>query len=88
MTTYSVPKSHVQFRQSERGGMESRWEKNGEWHLTFRTLEELLEMWPEAVPDAIPTADPTTNEDKEREIFGETLDEPIPDDIWDMLSSI
>lgn len=30
----------------------------------------------------------SNSEDEERELFGETLDEPIPNDLWDMIESL
>ena len=48
------------------------------WHFTFRSEREFREM------HGLPI--PVDTEDGEREIFGETLDEPIPDEFWEMIS--
>jgi hypothetical protein len=66
-------------------GWETTWDKGATWHFSSRGLEEFQDMWPNLVVDPIYTSAPDTAEDIERELFGETLDEPIPDDLYEML---
>jgi hypothetical protein len=64
------------YRDSEHGGLEV---SDGEyWYFTFRTWSEVEAMHPtlEASPAVADT------EEQDRELFGETLDEPIPDDLY------
>jgi hypothetical protein len=42
-------------------------------------------MYPPMVGQLIETPE-SDSEDEEREIFGETLDEPIMDEFWEMIS--
>lgn len=74
----------LQFRRSDKGGWE--WSDDGGkmWYFTFRGRDEILEMW----PDAIETSDTVSEVEEDREVFGDTLDEPIPDDLWEMIESI
>ena len=85
--TYHVPGTHIRFRPSDRGGMEVAHEKDEVYYLTFRSLNELLAMHPTAVPIQGTQRD-TADEDAERELFGDTLDEPIPDDLWELINSL
>jgi hypothetical protein len=72
----------ARFRQSSRGGWE--WSDNGtDWYLTFRSRDEIAEMHGDGAID--PT--PEDREDREREAFGETLGDEIPDDLWAMIAS-
>lgn len=71
----------TRFRQSSRGGWE--WTDNGlDWYLTFRTRAEIAEMHGDGAIE--PTAD--DREAADREIYGETIDEEIPDDLWAMIA--
>jgi len=56
--------------------------KDGTWHFTQRTDDEIL-LWCEA-DDAVPN-DAEAKRDAELELFGDTLDEPLPDDLVEML---
>ncbi len=77
--TWKVPGSKLTYRESSHGGLE--WSEDGEtWYLTFRTLPEVIEMHPTIERAGMPESD-----NHEREIFGDTLDEPIPDEYWEML---
>lgn len=79
-----VPGTKTAFRYSPEFGMEATWDNGQTWHFTFRTESELREMYPPMVGQLIET--PSDSEDEEREIFGETLDEPIMDEFWEMIS--
>lgn len=74
-----VPGTKIQYRSdptpqvSDDGGLT--------WYFTFRSPSEFMEMWPTAISDAPPQVDDLD----ERELFGETLDDEIPDDLWDMI---
>lgn len=83
MATYRKPGSKLVYRPSDRGGWEWSDDGGANWHLTFRTLEEILAMHVTLVPDSDEVTD--TAETDERELFGETLDEEIPDDLAEML---
>ncbi len=74
-------KTQIAYRESERGGLEATYENRG-WFYSQRTWREVEEMHP-TLESAL--ANPASQEERERECFGETLDEPIPDDLWEML---
>ncbi len=74
-------KTQIAYRESERGGLEATYENRG-WFYSQRTWREVEEMHPTLEPAL---ANPASQEERERECFGETLDEPIPDDLWEML---
>jgi hypothetical protein len=78
----TVPGSKICYRPSDRGGWE--WTDDGgeRWNLTFRSRQEILDMHRTAVDDS---PEVMSTADVERELFGETLDEPIPDDFAEML---
>lgn len=78
--TWHVPGTKLQYRESDQGGLE--WSEDGGnmWYLTFRTITEVRQMWPTLTGPVV------VDDEPEREIFGETLDEPIPDDLWEMIS--
>lgn len=79
----TVPGTKVCWKQGEKGeGPLVSWDGGREWHFTFRGEAEFRQMYPNAVGET--TED--TNEDTERELFGETLDDPIPDDLWEMIA--
>lgn len=84
------PGTKLRWRKSDRGGWE--WSDDGgvNWHLTFRGKEEIMEMHKTVieVPDDTDIPDATASEEADREVFGETLDEEIPEDLWEMLSGI
>ena len=44
------------------------------WHYTFRTWPEIEQMHPTLEPMPV-------DADEDREVWGETLDEEIPDDL-------
>jgi hypothetical protein len=67
----------IAYRNSDHGGLEVT--DDGEnWYFTFRTWSEVEAMHPtlEAAPAVVDT------EERDRELFGETLDEPILDDLY------
>ena len=69
----------IRFKDSDKGGLEVDWGDG--WHFTFRCWAEVERMHPtlEPAPEVPDT------EDRDREVFGDTLDEPIPDDLWAIL---
>ena len=66
-------------------GWETTCDKGATWSWSSRGLEEFQAMWPNLVVDPAYTMAPDTAEDIERELFGETLDEQLPDDLYAML---
>jgi len=56
------------------------------WSFTFRGREEWLQMFPDA--QETEKTPPETDEDRLRETFGETLDDPLPDDFVAYVSSL
>lgn len=74
-----VPNSKVAYRHSTEHGWEMT--PDGEqWYFTWRALMDILELHP--------TIEYTPTDDAdERELFGETLDEEIPDDLWAMVGT-
>lgn len=77
-------RTHIAYRESERGGLEVTYENLG-WFFTHRTWGEVEEMHPALEPAPAKLA---SREEQERECFGETIDEPIPDDLWEMLQGV
>ncbi len=71
----------IAYRESEMGGLEVTYENLG-WFFTHRTWNEVERMHPTLEPAP---ARPASQADEERECFGETIDEPIPDDLVEML---
>ena len=66
-------------------GWEVTCDKGATWSWSPRGLEEFQQMHPSLTVDSAYTLATDTAEDVERELFGETLDEPIPDDLFAML---
>ena len=79
-----------QFENGIHAGTPHGWEvtcdKGVIWSWSSRGLEDFQAMWPNLVVDPIYTTAPDTAEDIEREVFGETLDDPIPDDLYAMIA--
>jgi hypothetical protein len=73
-------KTPIAYRESKRGGLEVTHENWG-WFFTHRTWGEVGRMHPTLEPAP---AKPASQEEQERECFGETVDEPIPDDLGEM----
>ena len=80
---WQVPGKKLAYRKSDQGGMEYSDDDGQTWYLTFRTLSEIIEMHPTIVGPSVEDAERA--EMAEREIFGETLDEEIPEDLWEMI---
>ena len=70
----------VKFKRSEHGGWESFFD--GNWHFTMRTDEEI-----EAYCGVILSNEERQPDTFDDEIWGGTIDEPIPDDLLDYLNS-
>lgn len=75
----TVPGTKVQYNTDGRQISDDGGET---WYWTFRTVNEFRQMYPNAVGDT----SEDTSEDTERELFGETLDDEIPDDLWEMIA--
>lgn len=75
-----VPQTKIRYRNGENGG-ETTYDNGATWNFTFRSPSE----WREMFPSAVIISDSSMKDIQEREIFGETLDEPIPDDLWEMI---
>lgn len=77
-----VPGTQILHKTTNEGFLVS--DDNGlNWHFTFRGENEFKQMHKTAIK--IPEVgdlvrDKESLEDEEREIFGETLDEPLPED--------
>ena len=76
-----VPGTKICYRNSEADGWLVSWDGGEIWNFQRRSLAEILDMHPSIV-----TSNQKETQDRERELFGETLDDPIPDDLWEMLS--
>ena len=76
-------KTNIIYRDSDRCGLEYTYENTDVWYLTWRTWADVEAMHATLEPTPVIVE----SEDREREIFGETLDDPIQDDLWDMLMS-
>lgn len=80
-----VPGTKVMWKCDKDGPQVS--DDGGEtWRFTFRGKDEWMEMWPTAI--VIEGESTPDTEESDREVFGETLDDPIPDDLWEMLNSL
>lgn len=53
------------------------------WYYTFRSQSEFEAM--HGPMELVGGTSAPDSDDAERELFGETLDEPIPDDLWEMI---
>jgi hypothetical protein len=81
-----VPGTNIKYRYSKKNGMESSEDNGVTWSFTFRSIEELRKMWPSLRLDSQYTETIDT-ESEQREVFGETLDEEIPEDLWTIIQS-
>jgi hypothetical protein len=75
----TVPNTKLRYRRSDKGGWEYSDDCGVTWYFTFRSESEIRAMWPN-----IEGSCPMDNE-LDFEIYGDTLDEPIPDDLREML---
>lgn len=83
-----VKGTKVRFKRDHDGNQVSS--DGGEtWQFTFRGEREFREMWRNHTittsEDHVRYETDEDERDAELEIFGETLDEPIPEDLADML---
>ncbi len=78
---WTVPGTKIAYKQGEYG-IEVTYDGEETWGFTFRSISEIRQMHPTLVGPA-----EDNSEDNEREIFGETLDDHIPDDMWDMIKT-
>jgi len=78
----TVPGTKLRYRRSDKGGWEYSDDGGSTWYFTFRSESEIRAMWPQ-IEGTMP--DPDANRDAELEVFGDTLDEPIPDDLAAMI---
>jgi hypothetical protein len=81
-----VPGTDIKYRHSTLNGMESSIDNGATWSFTFRTIAELQKMWPSLTLDS-PYTERIESDSDERELFGETLDEEIPEDLWTIIQS-
>lgn len=79
-----VPGTDIKYRHSKLNGMEVSEDNGATWSFTFRSIEELRRMHSNLKLDSPYTE---TIESDEREVFGETLDEEIPEDLWTIIQS-
>ena len=86
-----VPNKDIAFKYEDKI-WQSSWERDCEgnriWNFTFRGEEEIRKLHPSIIEIPLPYDLSNTELDNEREIFGETLDEEIPDDLWEMINGI
>lgn len=68
---------NIAYKDSDRGGLEVDWGDG--WHFCQRSWSEVEQMHPNL------ESAPIVPDTEDREIFGDTLDEPIPDELWEML---
>jgi hypothetical protein len=83
---WTVPKTNIRYKIDPVDGPMVSDDGGNVWRYTFRGFEEFRKMWPTLVRLSGNVVN-EPNEDAERELFGETLDEPIPDDLWEMIAS-
>lgn len=83
-----VPGTKIAFRYDTEFGMQTTWDGGLMWHFTFRSESEIREMWSDVVGELIDTEDRGVliSFDEDREVFGDTLDEPIPEEFWEIIS--
>jgi len=78
----TVEKTKIRYRNID--GPEVSNDSGLTWYFTFRVESEFREMWNNhTITGHIPQHD--DERDAELELFGETLDDPIPDDLADMI---
>lgn len=83
-----VPGTKLYFKTTPNGSQYS--DDNGvTWYNTFRTKDEWMDMHKTAI-QVNQTNDTVnqTNDDELRETLGETLDEPISDDLVELWNSL
>ena len=78
------PCKGIMYRESDRGGLEYSDDNGRNWYLTFRSWCEVEAMHTSLEPAP---SEPMTDEERRREEFGETLDEPIPDWAWRLIDT-
>ena len=86
-----VPDSTIRFKLEPENPMQVSSDNGETWSWTFRSIEELQQMHPSMKELNPEVNQETLDEDEEmleRELFGETLDDEIPEDIWDMVRMI
>jgi hypothetical protein len=81
-----VPGTQIKYRHSKLNGMESSEDNGVTWSFTFRSIEELRRMHPTLKLDSQYTETIDTESD-DREVFGETLGDEIPEDLWTIIQS-
>lgn len=81
----TVEGTKVRFKSDEDGNQVS--DDNGvTWYFTFRSEQQFREMWKNhPITTDENHVHPDDDRDAQLEVFGDTLDEPIPDDLADIL---
>ena len=74
------PNSKLRFRRTASGW---EWSDGDLWYRTFRSKREILDMHPTLSDDG-----EEDESDSDLEVFGDTLDEPLPDDLVEMLMGV
>lgn len=82
---WKVPKTKILFREDKELGPLVSCDNGETWMYTYRGLEEFREMHPTLEP--VGQLEGTAPE-FDGEVWGETLDEPLPDDLIEYIESI
>jgi hypothetical protein len=77
---YKVPGTMIVYKRGDHG-TEVSIDGGETWSFTFRSMSEVREMHP-TLTGFTPESD-----NSERELFGETMDEPIPDEFWELIDT-
>lgn len=86
-TYYTQQGTSIRWRCNNEGWERSDGKQDGNrWYFSYPPSSPVYKDIV-LIPDNEP--EPVKDEElAEREVFGETLDEPIPDDLWEMISSL
>jgi hypothetical protein len=85
MKILQVPKTKLLFRYDN--GWQYSDDNGNTWYRTFRSEEEIRTMHP-TIQQISGEQEQPDHEQEERELFGETLDEPLPDDFYGYILSL
>ena len=78
-----VKGTKIAFRRSDKG-LEYTDDDGETWYFTFRTEREVRDMWGNRLIGELPHDE--DEQDAQLEIYGATLDEPIPEDFFGYLN--
>lgn len=81
---WKVPKTKILFQVDKELGPLVSCDNGETWSYTFRGLEEFKRLHPTLQP----IGGESDSQEFDGEVWGETLDEPLPDDLIEYIESI